>query len=76
MGDVVEFKQRPSTTESPTRWMFTLNMYAHSTGELDVSMEVEDGFSDYEIYEAMVAAAYKFAADNDVHELELELEDE
>lgn len=76
MSNVINFKGRKPKPDTHVRWMVTANIYQHSTGELDVDMSIEDGFEDYDIFEALVACAYKYAEDNGVVEYEVELEDD
>ena len=38
-----------------------MHVYKNSDNEFEVSMEVEDGFDDDEIFEALLATAMKYA---------------
>ena len=46
--------------------MFTVHVYKNSDNEFEVSMEVEDGFDDEEIFEALLATAMKYATDHEL----------
>ncbi len=56
--------------------MFNLTMHMDNNGEFEVYMEVNDMYTDMEIFEAMMAAGSKFAMDHNLVEMELELEQE
>ena len=77
MTNVIEFKKPEKTTAfSTSAHMFNLNMYETPEGELEVSIEISEGFDDEQVFEAMVAAAMKFAMDTGLNEPEIELVDE
>lgn len=69
MDNIVQFKQRVKNEEDHSvRWMISLNIYEHENGELDVHAEIGDDHTDYDIFEAIMAAAWKYAEDSDLVE--------
>ena len=64
MSDIINietWRRKPSTTQ-----MFSLNVFMNSNGEFEVSLELEEGFSDEEIFEALLATAMKYATDHEL----------
>lgn len=49
-----------------------LNMTINSEGEYEVFLTLNDDYTDAEIFDALVAAAIKFATDRDLVEVEEE----
>ena len=66
MGDILDFKSKPKMQYS--KQMVDMQISQDSEGYLEVSCQITDGYTDYEIFEALIAAAYKFAEDTDLVE--------
>ena len=76
MGDIVDLNNRRDKPKTiPSSHMFTLDMYMNAAGEFEVYMEVDDNQSEEAIFEAMIAAAMKYAVENNLQEDDTEIED-
>ena len=64
MADIIDFK--PKKKKTFNNHMLTLDIYQDQDEMLEVACEIGEGYSDYEVFEALVGAAMKFAEDNDI----------
>lgn len=61
MADIIDFS--PKKKAFSTTHMLDLTISSDTDGLLEVSCQISEGYSDYEVFEALVAAAYKYAED-------------
>lgn len=73
MDNIIEFGKKPKAKNNSDH-MFTLDLYMNTDGEYEVYMEVDDIFDSSEVFEAMIAAAMKYAVDHDIPEADIEPE--
>ena len=64
MGDILDFKKKK--TEDFSDEMANIFISQFQDGELGVHMECAEGYTDYEIFEAMLAVAFKFAEEHGI----------
>ena len=71
--NILEFKPKNRKVEFEEQ-MFTMSMYIDQDGQYSVEMDLNDNLEDHMIFEAMLAAAFKFAADHGIEGEEPEME--
>lgn len=75
MADILDFSKKLKQKRGDDFIdLLDLNMTVNSEGEYEVFLTINDDYTDAEIFDALVAAAVKFATDRDLVEVEEENE--
>ena len=67
MDNVITFQ--PKKKKFNNRYLFNLEMYENTNGELEVIMDIGDDVEDSEVFEALVGAGMKFATDHNMTDI-------
>lgn len=62
--NILEFKKK----EKPAEHLTSIHVYIDTDGQYEVNMEINDVYGDDQVFEAIMATAYKFASEMDIDE--------
>ena len=74
--NILQFGKKPSAPASSSWPLAEVSIFINGDGEYEVSMEVSEDYSDFEVFTALMATAMKYGQDHDCLMDELEIDPE